>query len=505
MAFQMTPEQAYAAIQGQNTFTPSTGFQGGVAPADHSGYGMNAITGKSANPYTSANAAYNWFDPAYLSHIRNMLAPSSSMGDSGTGQQANPQNNFQFTGPDGVPMIAMGVGGDRVRIFKDPGGIRGGWMKGGDTTKLNGVAYDEYGADGKLLGSHQFENIKNSMGAPWQALGVAIGGPLAGMGLNAAGLGLPAAAEAGAAAGLNTAGLTGGGFVGEGALSGIGAWDAALAGAPSWSAAGGMGAGAASASGGGGGGGMAGVPPPANPALGGGGGGVLDKLTAALGGGGGGFSWTDLIGPALNLAGGVYGASQAGKAADSQLQGQREAMALAEPWRQAGMAGLNRLQEELGIGGDPNAANYGRSARDFSMSDFTEDPGYQFRQDRGMKALERSAAARGGLYSGKAIKDTLDFSQGLASQEYGRAFDRFQVSRTNRLNPLQSISGGGQTAANTMGAYASNAGDAQAAGIMGKSNALIGALGNGVSMYQNSQNNRAEQNILDRMLRARGY
>jgi hypothetical protein len=52
------------------------------------------------------------------------------------------------------------------------------------------------------------------------------------------------------------------------------------------------------------------------------------------------------------------------------------------------------------------------------------DPGYQFRLQQGQKALERSAAARGALNTGGTLANTMDYSQGLASQEYQNAYNR---------------------------------------------------------------------------------
>jgi hypothetical protein len=104
-----------------------------------------------------------------------------------------------------------------------------------------------------------------------------------------------------------------------------------------------------------------------------------------------------------------------------------------------------------------------------------------------MRALERSAAARGNLMSGNTMKGIQRFGQDLASQEYGNAFNRFQIERAARLNPLQSLMGAGQSATNVMtgatGAAGQNigqmqlgAGQARASGYVGQSNALAGAL-----------------------------
>jgi len=161
---------------------------------------------------------------------------------------------------------------------------------------------------------------------------------------------------------------------------------------------------------------------------------------------------------------------------------------LQEPFRQAGVTALNQLT--------PLATEY----TPFGMEQFEADPGYQFRLSEGMKALDRQAAARGGLISGAALRGAQRFGQDLASQEYGMAFDRYQTERNALLNPLQSLAGVGQTATNRLsgaagqtGANLSNiigqgataqagaigaAGQARASGYMGQANALNATLGN---------------------------
>jgi len=142
----------------------------------------------------------------------------------------------------------------------------------------------------------------------------------------------------------------------------------------------------------------------------------------------------------------------------------------------------------LGIGGDASAEGYGSLAKPFGMEQFEQDPGYTFRQSEGMRALERSASARGNLLSGGTLKGIQRFGQDLASQEYGNAFNRYQIERSARLNPLQSLMGSGQSATNMMTgnigqssqnqqANIYNAGQARASGYVGSANALSGALG----------------------------
>ncbi len=143
-------------------------------------------------------------------------------------------------------------------------------------------------------------------------------------------------------------------------------------------------------------------------------------------------------------------------------------------------------------------ADFGKYARDFGMSDFQADPGYAFRLAEGQKALDRQAAARGGLISGGALAAAQRYGQEMGSQEYTNAYNRYQTNRAAQLNPLQSMAGMGQTTAQQLGQagqnYATGAGEAltsgaaaRASGYLGQANALAGALGTGLNFYQNQQ------------------
>lgn len=61
--------------------------------------------------------------------------------------------------------------------------------------------------------------------------------------------------------------------------------------------------------------------------------------------------------------------------------------------------------------------------------DFYNDEGYQFRKKEGMDKIENSAAAHGGLASGATLKSLAAFNSGLASEEYDKAFGRFDTGR----------------------------------------------------------------------------
>jgi len=202
-----------------------------------------------------------------------------------------------------------------------------------------------------------------------------------------------------------------------------------------------------------------------------------------------------IIGGAM-LGSALLGSSASSRAAKAQENAARDSAAaqermfnrqveLQEPFRQAG---VNALPELVA------ASRY----TPFGMEQFQADPGYGFRLREGLKALDQSAAARGGLLSGNQLRGVTQFGQDLASQEYTNAFNRYQAERAARLNPLQSLTGMGlTTAANVAGQagtygqnMAQNAatmGNIRASGYMNQANALTGALGQGLNYYQNQQ------------------
>jgi len=192
-----------------------------------------------------------------------------------------------------------------------------------------------------------------------------------------------------------------------------------------------------------------------------------------------------VIGGAASSRAASTQADAANRATDLQYKQWQESVALQEPWRKAGQEALNKLIP---------LSEY----KTFDMGDFQADPGYAFRMSEGMKGLERSAAARGGLLSGSTLKGIQRYGQDLGSQEYMNAFNRYQTERAARLQPLQSLAGIGQTTAQQIGQsgmqMASNVGDigmsgaaARASGYVGGANALTGALNTGLNYYQGQQ------------------
>jgi len=115
------------------------------------------------------------------------------------------------------------------------------------------------------------------------------------------------------------------------------------------------------------------------------------------------------------------------------------------------------------------------------------DPGYQFRQSEGAKGVERSAAARGGLFSGRAAKDLTRFNQGLASSEFGNAWNRLSGLAGIGQNATNSDMAQSTNFANSSANLITGSGNARASGYVGAGNAINSGIGNGISQYQNAQ------------------
>lgn len=178
------------------------------------------------------------------------------------------------------------------------------------------------------------------------------------------------------------------------------------------------------------------------------------------------------------------------RAAQMQADSYRQAMAqqaqYMQPFYQSGLQAQNRLMNLLGLSGDTQAQGYGSMAKPFSIQDFEQDPGYAFRMSEGLKALERSAAGRGGAASGAAMKGITQYGQNLASQEYQNAFNRYQTNRQNILNPLLGLTGAGRGAAGSLGNIygqgITGAGEAEASGVVGAANARQQGINNLINL-----------------------
>jgi len=149
------------------------------------------------------------------------------------------------------------------------------------------------------------------------------------------------------------------------------------------------------------------------------------------------------------------------------------------------------------------------------------DPGYQARMNLGQQAMEQSAAARGGLLTGGTAQAENQLAQDYASNEYnnyynqafntfGSNYNQYEQNQANQFNRLAALSGMGQQTASQLGSLGqsaangvtnnllstgqmvgndyTNAGNANASGIVGSANAYGGmaqGLGNSISGMMN--------------------
>lgn len=138
-----------------------------------------------------------------------------------------------------------------------------------------------------------------------------------------------------------------------------------------------------------------------------------------------------------------------------------------KPWRDVGKQSLDKIWAGVESG-------------EFEVGkvDVTQDPGYKFRLEQGLKAREKSAASRGRLLSGAQQKGIEGYAQDFGSQEYANAYARESNEKARRYNMLSGLSQGGQSSA---------AGQAQATSQM------AGTTGNILSNLGRSQNMGEQQ------------
>lgn len=112
------------------------------------------------------------------------------------------------------------------------------------------------------------------------------------------------------------------------------------------------------------------------------------------------------------------------------------------------------------------------------MGALEQTPGYQFRLKEGMDAIQRSAAAKGTLLTGGALKELASFGQGLASTEFGNEWDRQMGLAGLGFNAAAAQGAYGSSFGNQLTDLTTGAGNAQAAGTAGAGNVWGNALGN---------------------------
>jgi len=133
------------------------------------------------------------------------------------------------------------------------------------------------------------------------------------------------------------------------------------------------------------------------------------------------------------------------------------------PYQEAGESALASLSAKLGLSGDPTSSDYGSLLKSYSGGDFVaptleeaaNEPGYKFAVQQGQQAIERSAAAKGGVLSGGTAKALERYGQEMGElnyenaynrkfNEWQTAFNKSQVEQSNVYNRLMGLTSTGQ-------------------------------------------------------------
>ncbi|MDA8254375.1 MAG: DNA transfer protein p32 [Betaproteobacteria bacterium] len=217
------------------------------------------------------------------------------------------------------------------------------------------------------------------------------------------------------------------------------------------------------------------------------------------------MSWVAVaIGGAALLG---YAGSQ--QAASTQAGAQQQAAATQQgmfntvnqqeqPFIQAGYGATTGLNQLMGLQpGTSNTGGLGNGylTQQFTPQTFLNSPQYQFQQQQGAQAIRNADTPGVGALSGAALKDLMNFNQGLASTYYGNYFNMQQTAQNNIFSRLSGLAGLGQNAATQVGTSGTQlgtgiaqaqagAGASLAGGIVGGTNSLTSGLNNGAAYLQ---------------------
>lgn len=196
------------------------------------------------------------------------------------------------------------------------------------------------------------------------------------------------------------------------------------------------------------------------------------------------------------VAGGQADVAQAtGQANDVLGQSLDRQTNLYNPYVKAGTDSLSNIQDISGPNGDLT------KQFSFNPSDLSGDAGYQFTLNEGQKAIQRAAAAKGGLFSGSTLKSLAGYTTGAANTFVGDAFNRaksiFDENRQgslDRLNAFQNLAGLGLSATGGSSGAIGSVAAQQSSNLTGSGNTRAnlgmqgaGIIGNALTAKGNSE------------------
>lgn len=211
------------------------------------------------------------------------------------------------------------------------------------------------------------------------------------------------------------------------------------------------------------------------------------------------------IGIGGKLLGGLFGKSasnqmqeQLAKAQAGLQQDETKGLANYQPYLDAGSGATRQLSDLLGTPGTGLLTPWTQQFTAPTAEQAEQTPGYQFQLKAGQDAMQNSAAAQGGLLTGRTLADLNNFAQGTAASnyqntfnnaytQYQSAYNTFQNNQNSNYQRLMGMSGQGLQAAGGAGnliqgiggdiasLYAQK-GAAQAAGTMAMGNGIAGGM-----------------------------
>lgn len=124
----------------------------------------------------------------------------------------------------------------------------------------------------------------------------------------------------------------------------------------------------------------------------------------------------------------------------------------------------------------------GKYTEPFGMDDFHNSEAYEFILGEGLDAVQGSASSKGGLLGTNTLRGMTKFAEGTAATFQNQAFNQWLQTLGMQLGAEESLAQTGQTAVGQVSDANANAtmraGGAQAAGIMGSSDAMTGMISN---------------------------
>lgn len=184
------------------------------------------------------------------------------------------------------------------------------------------------------------------------------------------------------------------------------------------------------------------------------------------------------IGGSAIIGGGV-GLYAANKAADTQAEAGRNALAFQNKQYDTAQANFKPYMDVGSKATYTLGSLMGQNGGKPDYSSFYNSPDYAFAQQQGEQGIERGANARGMNLSGGTLRDLSSFNSGLATQQYGNYYNRLMgLSQLGQASAAGSAASG-TTAAGQIGNTIQGIGQSQASGIVGGANAITGSLNSG--------------------------